>query len=70
MLAIGLIGVCGLAFLVVFALLEFFALAIKLVMVLFPEKAEEGGHALAAAISAAVATVLPGARVTRIEEER
>ncbi len=70
MLALGLTGVCGIAFLIVFALLQFFAIAIKLVMVVFPERAAEENHALAAAISAAVATTLPGARVTRIEEKR
>ncbi|MCU0725571.1 MAG: hypothetical protein MUE73_07270 [Planctomycetes bacterium] len=68
MLATGLAGVCGLAFLVVFGLLAFFALAIRLVMEAFPERPSGPDPARAAAIAAAVASVLPGARVTRIEE--
>ena len=64
----NLLTICGTAFLSVFALLVILAVVIQLITVAFPscEKAEEA--AVVAAISTALATIHPGARVTRIEE--
>jgi hypothetical protein len=62
--------VCGAAFVAVFLLLLLLAIVIRLITLAFPSRDESDGAALAAAISSAVATVYPGARVTRIEEEQ
>jgi hypothetical protein len=58
------------AFTSVFVLLAVLAGVIRLVTLLFPERAERPvDPALAAALAAAVAASRPGARVTRIAEE-
>lgn len=69
MIATSLFAVCGLAFLTVFALLAVLALAMHLITVAFPERKAAFDSVVAAAVAAAVASVFPGARVTRIEEE-
>ena len=65
-----LLNACITAFVVVFVLLSLFALAKVAITVLFPVRKEGTDPALAAAITSTVATLIPGARVTRIEEER
>jgi hypothetical protein len=65
-----LAAMCGVVFLVVFALLGLFALAIHVIVRLFPEGRAGDSAIHASVITAAVAALLPGARVTRIEEER
>jgi len=62
-------AICGLAFVSVFVLLAFLAVVMQLITALFPERAVEVDAAIVAATSTAVASVYPGARVTRIEEE-
>ena len=69
MIATGLFSVCGLALLVVFALLAFLALVMRLITEFFPEREAALDSAVAAAVAAAVHSVYPGARVTKIEEE-
>lgn len=64
-----LIVVCCLAFFVVFVLLAFLAVCMRWITVLFPGRAKGVDSALVAAISTSVGTLLPGARVTKIEEE-
>lgn len=59
---------CILSFLVVFILLGFLSVLIRMINGLFPACAAEDDSAVVAAIHAAVAASLPGARVTRIEE--
>ena len=59
---------CILSFLVVFILLAFLAVVIRLVTALFPQKAVVTDAAVIAAIHTTVAAQVPGARVTRIEE--
>ena len=66
---VNLLTVCGAAFLTVFVLLFILAIVIRLTTLAFPPRDETDSAALIAAISGAVATVYPGARVTRIEEE-
>lgn len=65
----NLIAVCFLAFVIVFLLLAFLAAAMRLITALFPERRKALDPAVAAAISTSVATLYPGARVTRIEEK-
>ncbi len=64
----NLILVCAVAFATVLILLSVLAGVIRLVTLVFPEKAEESDEAVLAAINTAVSTSIPGARVTRIEE--
>ena len=65
----NLVSVCALAFASVFILLSFLALAMHVITVVFPERQRFSDPVVVAAISTAVATLLPGARVTKIEEE-
>jgi hypothetical protein len=66
----SLVAMCGTAFTSVFVLLIILALVIWAISAIFPppEEDESADAALVAVISTAVATVVPGARVTRIEE--
>ncbi len=67
----NLISVCFVAFISVFGLLFFLAGFMQLITWLFPVRVVEVvDSAVAAAIATVVAGVIPGARVTRIEEER
>ena len=70
MIATSLFAACGLAFVTVFLLLAFLAVVMHLITEAFPEPDEAIDPALVAAITGTVATLIPGARVTRIEEER
>ena len=70
MIATSLFAVCGLAFLIVFLLLSFLAVVMHLITEAFPEREVALEPAMVAAISSTVATLIPGARVTRIEEEK
>ena len=60
---------CILAFVAVFLLLAFLAAVMHLITVAFPQREAGLDPAVVAAVSAAVASVYPGARVTKIEEE-
>ena len=66
---INLIAVCGIAFGAVFVLLAFLALVMQLITIVFPERKAAIEPTVVAAISSTVASLYPGARVTRIEEE-
>ena len=66
----SLLSVCSIALAAVFVLLAFLAVVMQLITVVFPERAATVDAALVSAISSVVASVYPGARVTRIEEER
>ena len=70
MIATSLFAACGMAFLTVFLLLAFLAVVMRLITDAFPESDDAVDPAILAAISGTVATLMPGARVTRIEEER
>lgn len=75
----NLLVMCLNAFLAVLVLLSLLALAMRLLIAVFPPAcrpaaaapgaapARGGDHALAAAIAAAVQAAVPGGRVTRIE---
>jgi hypothetical protein len=64
-----ILSICTIAFLAVFVLLGFLAVVMQLITVFFPERKVGIDQTLVAAISSTVASVYPGARVTRIEEE-
>ena len=66
---VNLLAACGIAFLAVMILLSLMAGVMSLLTALLvPRKAASGDPTLAALISTVVATHVPGARVTRIEE--
>ena len=67
--AASLFSACLIALVSVFALLGVLALTIELITTIFPERRHAIDPALAAAISTIVAQVIPGVRVTRIEED-
>ena len=62
-------AVCLLALLVVFVVLAVLSAAMYLMTVLFPARRTGVEAAALAAVAAAVASLVPGARVTRVEEE-
>lgn len=66
----GLIQICVIAFLMVFVILSVLAAAMRLIIVIFPEKAAATDAAMVAAVTAAVQTVFPGTKVTTIEEQK
>jgi hypothetical protein len=66
----SLITICSIAFVSVFTLLACLALVFRATTELFPVRQRGLDAAVVAAISSAVAAALPGARVTKIEEER
>ncbi len=65
----NLLAVCGIAFGAVFVLLAFLAVVMQLITILFPARKDALMETIAAAISVTAASLYPGARVTKIEEE-
>ena len=65
----SLSSACLIALFSVFVLLGSLALIMELITAVFPDRESSIDPVLVAAISTAVASVYPGARVTRIEEE-
>ena len=65
----SIIIACAAAFAAVFGLLTFLAVVMQLITLVFPEDEPSIDSPVVAAISSAVASVIPGARVVRIEEE-
>lgn len=67
----NLIAICMIAFIAVFTILASLAGVMRLITTLFPVRSGSGtDSAVVAAISSAVTTIFPGARVTQIEEQR
>ncbi len=67
---VSLIGICVVAFASVFGLLVFLAGVMMTITRVFPVRVSQIDAAVFAAISATVSTLVPGARVTRIEEKK
>lgn len=65
----SLFSACLIAMVAVFSLLGLLALIMWLITTLFPVREGKIDSTVVAAISTAVASVWPGAKVTRIEEE-
>lgn len=63
------LAMCVASFVTVFTLLTFLALAMRVITLIFPQRASAADAVTVAAISAAVNATYPGARLTRIEEE-
>lgn len=64
----SLLTICGSALVAVFVLLLLLAAVIRLITLVFPSRETTVDASVIAGISAAVAAIYPGARVTRIEE--
>jgi hypothetical protein len=67
--ATSLVSACFVALVSVFTLLGSLAVIFELITVFFPARQQRIDPVLIGAISTAVATIYPGARLTRIEEE-
>ncbi len=65
-----LLFVCLSALLAVFVLLTILAVTMRLLVAVFPEKLAKSDAALLAAVTTAVASIYPGMKVTRVEEEK
>ena len=66
----SLYSACLIALVSVFALLSILAVIMDVITRLFPVSDQQIDPTIVAAISTTVASVYPGARVVRIEEER
>ena len=62
--------VCGAAFAVVFFTLAVLAVVMRLITALFPPQQLKTDSAMVAAVVATMQSVYPGARVTRVEEQK
>ena len=65
----SLVSACLIAMVAVFSLLGLLAAIMWLITAVFPVREGKIDSAIVAAITTAVASVWPGAKVTRIEEE-
>lgn len=63
-----LLVICGAAFTAVFLLLTLLAVVMRLLIEVFPERTSGIDSATLAAVTAAVAYAIPGAKITNIEE--
>jgi hypothetical protein len=65
-----LIYVCGTAFIWVFAILLLLAVAMRVIMLIFPEKQQGPDAAVIAALSVVLPFLYPGTKITEIEEKK
>ncbi len=67
--SLDLLLICVSAFIGVFILLSVLALIMRLIIAVFPEKAEAvSDTAVVAALATVVTAVYPGTRITKVEE--
>ncbi|MBN1272335.1 MAG: hypothetical protein JXB26_08695 [Candidatus Aminicenantes bacterium] len=62
--------ICTLAFLMVFLLLAFLAVLMRLIIYLFPEKAKITDAAVFAAMAAVFRNIFPHSKISNIEEKK
>ena len=67
---IELTMICWIALLVVFLILALLAFFMRIMMLVFPEKAAKIDSAMIAAVAATVQTVFPGTKITKLEEKK
>ncbi len=65
--SLDLVAICASAFVGVFLLLSVLAIVMRLIMVVFPERADSD-TAMVAAISTVLQTIYPGTKITNVEE--
>ncbi len=61
--------ICAVAFLMVFIILALLAFSMRIIILIFPEKKAKLDAAMIAAVTTAVQTIMPGTKVTKVEEE-
>ena len=67
----NLFMICVAAFCAVFVLLAFLALAMRILINVFPERiTDELDEAVLAAVSVSMSTLYPGTRITKVEQMR
>jgi hypothetical protein len=62
--------ICVAAFASVFMLLAFLAAVMRVIIVVFPKRAEASDTAAIAAVASVVSTLYPGGRITKVEETK
>ena len=63
-----LLLICTSAFVAVFMLLTLLALVMRIIIVLFPQKADETDAAILGALASVMSTLHPGTKITKVEE--
>jgi len=63
-----LLQICASAFAMVFSLLAFLALVMRIITAIFPEKISKTDETILAAMVTVVSTVYPGTKITKVEE--
>ncbi len=66
----SLLNICVFALLMVFFILTVLFLLMRLVIFLFPSKKAHIDAAAMAALTAAVHSIFPGTKITKVEEEK
>ncbi len=66
----SLLNICVFALLMVFFILTVLFLLMRLVIFLFPAKKAQIDAAAMAALTAAVQSIFPGTKITKVEEEK
>jgi hypothetical protein len=66
--SLDLLVICALAFAAVFLLLALLALAMRIIMLVFPSREAGTDATVLAAVTSVVSTLYPGTRVTSVEE--
>ena len=62
--------ICGIAFLIVFLILAFLALLMRIIMLIFPEKRVGVDAAMIVAVTSAVQSLFPGTKITKIKGQK
>jgi hypothetical protein len=62
--------VCVTAFIAVFILLTILALVMRALIAVFPERISDSDPAMLAAVAAVVSAAYPGAKISKIQEQR
>lgn len=65
---IDLLLICATAFVAVFLLLTTLALVMRVIVIIFPKKADEVDAAVLGALASVMSTLHPGKRITKVEE--
>ncbi len=66
----SLVFISIIAFFMVFLILAVLALVMRLIISIFPEKKVQIDSATMAALTAAVQSIFPGTKITRVKEEK
>ena len=65
--SLELLFICISAFIAVFVLLAILALVMRVIMVLFPQRAQVADAVVYAAVASAVTALYPGTKISKVE---